>query len=262
MILFVGCKTIKKMRGLIILGMLTLSALIYGQEGKTVLNRPLKNINYMSVDSRIGYGIGKPKMNADNNWTVRASVISYFGLGYNFVIKNSWGFDVQINQELGKFTYGNAGPEFKSGYSTTGFELGVKKIIFKQRDDTFFIRGAFGYNFLVIANDNNTSLNADGEVIYTYSTSGNAGNMYVIPELGYQFRFPSGNHLLDFSVGYKYSLSNVATVNMTFLDSGNLNEQNSSDLNGRFVGASVRYSFLFKGFEKNKGTDRKVQDHF
>jgi hypothetical protein len=232
------------------------------QEGNTVLNRPLKNINYLSVNTRAGYGIGKPKMTADNNWETRASVIGYFGLGFNFVMKNSWGFDAQINQELGRFTFGNAGPEFKSGYSTTGVEVGVKKIFFKKRDDTFFLRGAFGYNFLVIADASNTSLNANGEVIYTYSTSANGSNMYVIPELGYQLRFPSGNHIVDFSVGYKYSLSDVATVSMTFLDSGNLNEQNSSQLTGRFIGASVRYSFLFKGFEKNDPTNRKVKDHF
>ncbi|CAG5084019.1 hypothetical protein [Parvicella tangerina] len=251
------------MRGFIVFGLL-LATIVNGisQEGNTVLNRPLKNINYMSVNTRLGYGIGKPSMNSDNNWTVRASVISYFGLGYNFVIKNNWGFDAQINQEIGKFTYGNEGPEFQSGYSTTGVEIGVKKSLYKKSDDTFFIRAAFGYNFLVIANDNNTSLNADGEIIYTYSTSSNASNMYVLPELCYQFRFPSGNHILDFSVGYKYALSDVATVDMTFLDSGNLNEQNSSNLTGRFIGASVRYSFLFKGFEKNDPTKRKVDNHF
>ncbi len=251
------------MRGLVTLGLfLSLCFGAKAQEGNTVLNRPLKNINYMSVNARLGYGIGKPKMNLDNNWTVKASVISYFGVGYNFVIKNSWGFDLQINEEIGTFTYGNEGPEFKSGYSTTGVEIGVKKTLYKKSDDTFFIRAAFGYNFLVIANDNNVSLNADGEVIYTYNTSANAGNMYVIPELGYQFRFPSGNHILDFSAGYKYSLSNVATVDMTFLDSGNLNEQNSSNFTGRFIGASIRYSFLFKGFEKNDPTKRTIQDHF
>lgn len=251
------------MRGtLVILSVITLLCSGWSQEGNTVLNRPLKNINYMSVDARLGYGIGKPTLVSSNNWTVKASVISYFGLGYNFVMKNSWGFDAQINEEIGNFTFGNEGPEFKSGYSTTGIEVGVKKIFFKKRDDTFFIRGAFGYNFLVIANDSHTALNAQGETIYFYSSSSNGSSMYVLPELGYQFRFPSGNHILDFSVGYKYALSDVGSVSMTFVDSGNLNEQNTANMSGSFIGASIRYSFLFKGFEKQNTTDRKVQDHF
>lgn len=216
----------------------------------------------MSINARLGYGIGKPKLTSSNNWTVRASVISYFGLGYNFVINNNWGFDLQVNEEIGKFTFGNEGPEFKAGYSSTGVEIGVKKIIFKKRDDTFFVRAAFGYNFLVIANDNNVSLNADDEIIYFYSSASNGSNMYVIPEFGYQYRFPSGNHIIDLSVGYKYALTNVGTVSMTFLDSGNLNEQNTANMSGSFIGASLRYSFLFKGFEKPNTTNRKVQDHF
>lgn len=232
------------------------------QEGNTVLNRPLKNINYMSVDARLGYGIGKPTLITSGNWTVRASVISYFGMGYNFVMKNSWGFDAQINEEIGNFTFGNEGPEFKSGYSSTGLELGVKKIFFKKRDDTFFIRGAFGYNFLVIANDNHTALDTQGETIYYYNSSSNGSSMYVMPELGYQFRFPSGNHILDFSVGYKHALTDVGSVTMTYLDSGNLFDQATANMSGSFIGASIRYSFLFKGFEKQSTTDRKVQDHF
>lgn len=256
------------MRGIVVIGIVLLSVLSFGQEGNTVLNRPLKNINYMSVDSRLGYGIGKPKMNVDNNWKVRASVITYFGLGYNFVMKNSWGFDLQINQEVSKFTYGNVGPEFQSGYSSTGVEIGVKKIIFKQRDDTFFVRAAFGYNFLVIANANGSVVDSDSipEWNYEYSTSANSSNMYLFPELGYQFRFPSGNHILDFSVGYKYTLSDLAVVNMEYndnlLSTDPINEVNSSQLTGRFVGINVRYSFLFKGFEKQNTTDRKVKDHF
>lgn len=250
------------MRGILILAMVVFGLNANAQEGNTVLNRPLKNIKYMSVNLRAGYGIGKPTLTASNNWTVKASVISYFGLGYNFVIKNNWGFDVQINEEFGNFTYGNEGPEFKSGYASTGVEIGVKKILFKKNDDTFFLRGAFGYNFLIIADDNNVSRNANDEIIYYYSTSGAASNMYVLPEIGYQFRFASGNHILDFSAGYKYSLSDVATVDMTFLDSGNLNEQNTSIISGRFIGANIRYSFLFKGFEKKTTTDRTIQDHF
>lgn len=252
------------MRGIVVMCLLLLLSFSnFSQEGNSVLNRPLKNINYMSVNTRLGYGIGKPKLTSSNNWTVRASLITYFGLGYNFVIKNNWGFDVQINQELGRFTYGNAGPEFKSGYSSTGVEIGVKKIIFKKRDDTFFVRAAFGYNFLVIANANGSATDMDSipQWYYNYSTSANGNNMYVVPEVGYQYRFPSGNHILDFSAGYKYSLSNLATVNMQYVDVG-INESNTSPLTGRMISISMRYSFLFKGFEKADPTNRKVKDHF
>lgn len=236
--------------------MICSSILGISQEGNTVLNRPLKNINYMSVNSRLGYGIGKPTLATQNGWDVRTSVVTFFGLGYNFVMKNNWGVDVQINQEIGNFTFGNAGPEFKSGYSTTGVEIGAKKIIFKKRDDTFFVRGGFGYNFLNIANDNGTN------DYYYYTTSANGSSMYVIPEVGYQIRFASGNHIIDFAAGYKYSLSDVATTDMVFTDKGNMNEANTATMSGSFIGINVRYSFLFKGFEKKGETKRKVQDQF
>lgn len=229
---------------------------ISAQETPEVLNRPLKYIKYMSVDARLGYGIGKPTLVSDNNWTVRASVVSFFGLGYNYMHKNNWGVDVQINEEIGTFTFGNEGPEFKSGYSTTGIEIGGKKTLLRKPDDTFFIRAAFGFNFLVIANDNNSN------DFYSYSTSASGSNMYVMPELGYQLRFPSGNHIIDFSVGYKHSLSEVASTYMIFTDKGTKSEENTAKMSGSFIGINLRYSFLFKGFEKKDETKRKIEDHF
>lgn len=247
---------IMKRIAIIALLLLTSLSALTAQEKNTVLNRPLKYIKYMSVNARLGYGIGKPSMAIKNNWTVRASLVTYFGLGYNFVIKNNWGFDLQINEELGKFTYGNEGPEFKSGYMTTGAELGIKKIIFKKPDDTFFARIGIGYNFLVAAAD------AGSNEYYSYATTPNGSNIYLFPELGYQFRFPSGNHILDLSAGYKYSLTPVANTYMVFTDKGTMFEENTSKMSGSFIGINLRYSFLFKGFEKRDQTKRKVEEQF
>jgi hypothetical protein len=138
----------------------------------------------------------------------------------------------------------------------TGAELGVKKILAKKPDDTFFIRAAFGYNFLI-----NAKKSAQDD-FYSYSTSASGSNMYVLPEFGYQLRLPSGRHIFDFSVNYKYSLSDVAATNVIFTDKGNAFETNTVKMNGSNFGGNIRYSFLFKGFEKKGTPNIKVDSHF
>lgn len=224
--------------------------------GKNILQRPLKNINYMSANSKIGYGLGTPTLTSNNNWKVNPGGVFIFALGYNFVIKNSWGFDVQINQDIANFEINNEGPTFKTGYSSTGAELGIKKIFPSKPDDTFFVRAAAGYNFLNIANKSGEN------DFYNFNSSTSGTNIYVMPEVGYQLRLKSGNQIIDFCVQYKYSLSDVASTNMEFTDKGNISEKNTALMSGNYFGITIRYSYLFKGFEKKDVTKRVVDKVF
>ncbi len=224
--------------------------------GKNILQRPLKNINYMSANSRIGYGLGTPTLSTKNNWKVNPGGVFIFGLGYNFVIKNSWGFDVQIQNETASFEINNEGPTFKTGYSSTGAELGIKKIFPSKPDDTFFIRAAAGYNFLNIANKSGEN------DFYNFNSSTSGTNIYVMPEVGYQLRLKSGNQIIDFCAQYKYNLSDVASTYMVFTDKGNSFEENTALMSGNYFGISIRYSYLFKGFEKKGSAPRIVDEVF
>jgi len=236
--------------------MVNISAQSSDGSGKNILQRPLKNINYMSANSRLGYGIGSPTLESKNNWKVNPGGVFFFGFGYNFVIKNSWGFDLQFNQDIANFEINNAGPTFKTGYSSTGAELGIKKIFPVKPDDTFFFRAAAGYNFLNIADKNGSN------DFYTFNSSTAGSNIYVMPEFGYQLRLPSGNQIFDFCVHYKYSISDVASTNMVFTDNGNADEKNIATMSGSYFGASIRYSYLFKGFERKDSQKRIVDKVF
>ncbi len=250
-------KKIKKMKNFILFALIFTSFNINAQlkegSGKNILQRPLKNINYMSANSRLGYGLGTPTLSTKNNWNVNPGGVIIVGLGYNFVIKNSWGFDIQINYETASFEINNAGPTFKTGYSSTGAELGIKKIFPSKPDDTFFIRAAAGYNFLNIADKSGSN------DFYNYNSSSSGANIYVMPELGYQLRLKSGNQIIDFCAQYKYSLSDVGSTYMVFTDKGNSFEENTALMSGNYFGISIRYSYLFKGFEK-KGTTTRIVD--
>ncbi len=219
-------------------------------------NRPLKNINYMAVNAKFGAGFNTPKLTSNDNWKTTSGVPYYFGIGYSFAIKNSWIFDLQISEEFATYEVSNIGPYFKTGYAATGAEVGIKKTFAKNPDDTFFFRGAFGYNFLISASKSGSS------DFYNYTTSTSGNNMYVLPELGYQLRLADARHMFNFSVNYKYSLSPVASATMNYFQTGKTTESNTMEIKGSYVGASVSYIYIVKGFEDKTRKNIKVDSHF
>jgi hypothetical protein len=126
----------------------------------------------------------------------------------------------------------------------------------KKRDDTFFFRGAFGYNFLITANK------AGVTEYFTYATTASGNNMYVLPELGYQLRLADARHIINFSVNYKYSLTPIATSTMLYFQTGSTPEPNTFIMKGSYFGANLSYVYLIKGFEDITRKDVKVDSHF
>lgn len=210
----------------------------------------------MGVNARFGLGFNTPKLDVSNDWSANPGIPYYFSIGYSFAIKNSWIFDLQINEELASYEVSNKGPFFKTGYMSTGAEVGIKKTFAKKPDNTFFFRGAFGYNFLIIANKSGST------DYFTYSTSASGSSMYALPELGYQIRLADARHLINLSVNYRYSLSTVAEANMNYFETGKTPELNTLEMKGSYASINVGYVFLIKGFEDNSRTERKVDSHF
>ncbi|MFT5601845.1 MAG: hypothetical protein ACI9N1_002094 [Flavobacteriales bacterium] len=234
---------------LLVIAFFSTSTRILAQEtesGPSVKKLHLKKITYISANGRFGYGLSSSSLESENDWKYDGGNALLMGVGFNYVRKNNFGFDLQLNHERAKYGYKNVGPSFKTGYNTLGVEIGVKKIILTKPDDTFFFRGGFGVNFII-----NTKDQASNE-FYSYSSnSGGIPNMYVMPELGYQLRFGSPYHIIDISVLYKYSLAPVGTTNMLFTDSGNANESNLATMSGTYLGFAIRYSYMINAFKKN-----------
>ena len=105
----------------------------------------------MSTTAKYSYGIASTKLNSTNNWNTSPGTNHMAGLGWNYNYKNFVALDVQVTYELNKFTYKNQGVVAETGHTSLAAELGVKKTFPSKPDDTFFIRGAFGYNFLSTA---------------------------------------------------------------------------------------------------------------
>lgn len=238
---------------------LLITSVSFGQEKestKATKNYHLHKINYISSNIRMGYGLESSKLAHSNDWKYNGGRAIFIGAGVNYVIKNNIGLDLQFNHTMSKFNYENIGPTFKTGYSATGAEIGVRKIFLKKRDGTFYLRAAFGVNFLIKAND------AFANKYYNYSSApGATPNMYALPEVGYQIRLKNPLHIVTLSAMYKYSLSNVATTNMTFTDDGNTNESNVAGMSGTYFAFALKYAYILKA-TKEKSETRSVGDKF
>jgi hypothetical protein len=82
---------------------------------KATKNYHLHKINYMSSNVRFGYGLESSKLAISNDWKYTGGSATFMGGGFNYVIKNSLGFDIQFNYTKSKFSYENIGPNFKTG---------------------------------------------------------------------------------------------------------------------------------------------------
>ncbi len=223
---------------------------------KSTKNYHLHKINYLSSNIRFGYGLESSKLAISNDWKYKGGRAIFMGAGFNYVIKNNFGFDLQFNHTRSKFNYENIGPYFKTGYSATGVEMGIRKLFLKKRDDTFYLRAAFGVNFIIKANE--TYANK----YYNFSSNpGATPNLYALPEIGYQIRLNNPLHIVTLSAMYKYSLSDVATTNMTFTDDGNANEVNSAGMSGTYFAFALKYTYLIKAY-KEKSDARYIDKKF
>jgi len=230
---------------LIVMTFLTPTLNAQSESGTNIKKLHLNKITYISVDGRFGYGLSQSTLSTENNWQTDGSSAFLMGAGFNYMRKNNYGFDLQINHERGTYKYKNNGPFFSTGFWTLGAELGAKKIILRKAEDTFFVRGGFGINFILNTNDTYS------DIYYNYSSNrGATPNMYAFPEVGYQFRFPKSFHLLDISAFYKYSLSSIGTTDMQFTDNGNANESNTAAMSGTYFGFALRYSFMIQAWKK------------
>jgi hypothetical protein len=234
-----------------------LNTSIYSQTDElSRLNSPLRQIKTMSTTAKYSYGIASTKLNSTNNWSTSPGTNHMAGLGWNYNYKNFVAFDVQVTYELNKFTYKNQGVVAETGHTSLAAELGVKKTFPSKPDDTFFIRGAFGYNFL------SKHKEAFSNEFYAHNGSVST-SFYALPELGYQLRLGIKN-MIDFSVFYHYGLKPIATTNLFYIDGTNplKNESAVATSNSRFFGIAIKYHFLFWGSEKSMPPRKAPQEKF
>lgn len=243
---------------ILLLSSLTLiNASFYSQSDATSrLNSPLRQIKTMSTTAKYSYGIATTKLNSSNNWSTTPGVNHMAGLGWNYTYKNFIGFDLQVTYEANKFTYKNQGVVVETGHNSLAAELGIKKTFPSKPDDTFFTRGAFGYNFLATAGEGKSN------EFFAYSGA-TSTSFYALPEIGYQLRLGIKN-MIDFSAFYHYGLKPIATTDLFYKDGNNPlnNEYSQATANSRFFGIAIKYHFLFWGSEKSMPPRKAPQEKF
>jgi hypothetical protein len=226
-------------------------------KGQIAINSPLRQIQYMATSVRYSYGLTAAKLNSSKNWSTQPGTSHQAALGWAYSLSNTIGADVQLSYESHAVSYRNQGVLIKTGYKGFGVEIGAKKFIPQRWDNTFFIRAAFGYNFGLSP--------AEGASADYFSHSGNTASSatYAMPEVGYQFRV-SNQHLIDVSCFYHYGFRSPATTNLLYIDPINPsnNESAVGTYNGRFLGFSVKYSYLFWGSKKLTGVRKGPTDKF
>jgi hypothetical protein len=226
-------------------------------KGQVAINSPLRQIQYMAATARYSYGLTAAQLNSSNNWSTQPGTCHQAAMGWAYALSNMVGFDVQLSYESHSVSYRNQGVLVKTGYKGFGVEVGAKKFIPQRWDNTLFIRAAFGYNFGLSP--------AEGRTADFFAYSGNvAGSAtYALPEIGYQFRV-SNHHLIDVSCFYHYGFSSPASTSLLYIDPINTsnNESAVGTYNGRFLGFSVKYSYLFWGAKKLTGVRKGPTDKF
>ncbi len=224
---------------------------------QTSINSPLRMISIMSTTARYSYGMATSKLSTTNNWNTQLGTNHAAALGWTYSIKNFITFDAQFTFEKNSFTYKNQGVVVNTGHSNFGGEVGIKKQFPTKPDDTFFVRGAFGYNFLIKSAEGVTN------EFFSYSGSPSGSAMYVMPEIGYQLRLGIKN-MIDFSAFYHYGLNTVATTDLLYKDSNNPlnNERSTATANGRYFGAAIKYHFIFWGTKKSMEIRKAPQEKF
>jgi hypothetical protein len=226
-------------------------------KGQIAINSPLRQIQYMATTVRYSYGLTASQLNSSNNWSTQPGTSHQAAIGWAYTLSNMVGADVQFSYESHAVSYRNQGVLINTGYKGFGLEIGAKKFIPQRWDNTFFIRAAFGYNFGLSPKNENSS------DYFAHSGNVSSSAIYILPEVGYQFRV-SNHHLIDVSCFYHYGLKSPATTNLLYIDPTNSanNQSAIATYNGRFLGFSVKYSYLFWGSKKLTGVRKGPTDKF